>query len=95
MTVRGRTAIIILDKEEIMRRGGIIQVSWVPPGMVHHAPVNGTMHDAVDFVAAHFIRHLAPGGWVGIAPIGRGFVVQSHTADGRIEGWRILRPASR
>ena len=73
----------------------VIQVSWVPPGIVHRAPVQGSLRDAVELAAAHFVTHSEPGGFVGIAPLGRGFIVQLHAADGHIEAFRILRNASK
>ena len=78
-----------------MAKSGVVQVSWMPPGRVHRAPLHGSMRDAVEAVAGHFTRHSGKGGWVGVAPVGRGVAVQLHAANGAVEAWRILRPAIR
>lgn len=68
-----------------------VQVSELPDGAIHVAPMYGSRYRAVQDVVGHFREHSAPGGYVGIAPAGDGVAVQLHAADGRIEAWRVIR----
>lgn len=79
------------DNQVVAR--GFVQLSRLPGGGRSFAPLRGSLHAAVELVVGHYQSHAAYGGYVGIAPIGRGVVVQLHAADGTIESWRIIREA--
>lgn len=74
----------------------IVQISVLPDGTRHIADLIGPLGFAVDHVADHYMTHAHPdGGYVGIAPVPGGAVVQLHAPDGSIESYRIVARANR
>ncbi len=88
-----RPAPVFGDVSSLRRaRGGLVeQITRNPEGGKHVAPMRGNLYDAVQNVVGNLQSHSLPGGYVGIAPIGRGVAVQLHAPSGEIEAWRILR----
>lgn len=72
-----------------------VQLSRLPGGGAHRADIRGSFREAVDLVMGHYHSHKPSGGYIGLAPIGRGIAVQLHDHAGRIISWRILVPARR
>src|ERR1035437_4615004 len=72
-------------------RGGAVEISRLPGGGGHYAPRPEGLYHAIQDTINHYQDHSAPGGYVGVAPVGRGYAVQLHAANGEIESWRILR----
>ena len=72
-------------------RGGAVEISRLPEGGAHYAPRPEGLYHAIQDTINHYQDHSAPGGYVGVAPVGKGYAVQLHAPSGEIESWRILR----
>ena len=79
------------DRLRSRGRGGAVEISRLPGGGGHYASRPEGYYRAIQDTIAHYQDHSAPGGYVGVAPIGRGTAVQLHGPGGEIESWRILR----